>query len=544
MRFTALSKPVAIIILFLTVLYLGVEHALSQMVITPPILRPWGAPGAVKSLEVFVANRSTQAMHCEMRAYNMTVNEIGRAEVGCGDDPRGCGSWLEFKPREFSLSPKEVKKITIIIRIPRGVSPGGYYALIACRAKPEEKKSHQESSRGVVSFGYELRSAVLLTVIGGHLDKRIIPGEPLMSVSGLRTSRNQAGWTLKLPITNKGNIHGIVFGQVDILTSAGIKLEGAKLRAGRGFILPQQTREFIARGDTNLPDGAYQARITLQIEGERRPIQNIFPFVFLDGKIFTGKEARQAVKVVREESAGFLLQPQKIRVALTPGAHRTQVVEITNMSEKTIQLVTEVKGWTQDQEGKTIILEEKQPNECISVKPETFSLHPRQKRRIPFMISLPEESEGEVFTSLVFTPLNLSEDIRERTLLERSVLVSVLAKGTEIYKAEISNFEVTRTSTGAHKFMVELENKGNSTCYAKGRISIYDKKGEEVDSLNIGSEDIIILPGSKRTLGAQWTKIVEPGDYRASVVLVFARDEKPLSAHLGFTVIPLLSGQG
>jgi hypothetical protein len=100
-------------------------------------------PGQRVTLPSFgIYNQGTKPAH-----YQMTVVAIDGAE---GIDP----TWVSFEPKEFSLQPGEVSRITATITVPDGARAGTYQALLAGRL----------ASRGQASVGMSVGIGPLVTV--------------------------------------------------------------------------------------------------------------------------------------------------------------------------------------------------------------------------------------------------------------------------------------------------------------------------------------------------------------------------------------------
>jgi hypothetical protein len=379
-------------------------------------------------------------------------------------------------------------------------------------------------------------SVVLLTVPAGRSKAKIDAAQPR-----LKTNNRGSGYSLIVPVRNRGNIHTRMDGSVEVRSEAGQKLERFELAAGRGFLLPGHERLFRSKGELNLPDGLYVARVRLVPEKFRRPMQKEFAFHIRDGEPSFGEVSEELRNKMRRQTAGFAVSPPKLAVRARAGSRRMQAVKLINLTDESLRLKAHVLEWTRTADARDLVMEKEPPHGRsaaggLKLRTKELTLRPRGRRRVPLTVALPRDMEGERYAAVCFDRTDLKLEASPAGRARRSALVRVLSQGTGKTSAEIAEFTATRLANGAVNLEVRLKNSGNLTVQPDARFYIDDEHGDAAGRIAPGTRPSPILAGGEGVVSALWDKVLDPGEYTARVSLRYSPQEPPLTARTGLVI--------
>lgn len=96
------------------------------------------APGEEVVDTIKVSNPSDQSAIVKLSLQDFVLSSPFTGEkkfLPMGTDPRSCGGWISFEPREFDLPPKGEQEIAYRIKVPEDVK-GGYYSVLMAERSP------------------------------------------------------------------------------------------------------------------------------------------------------------------------------------------------------------------------------------------------------------------------------------------------------------------------------------------------------------------------------------------------------------------------
>ena len=508
-----------------------------QVSISPTILEPKAYPGGLSTFTLSIGNSGDQTLDCTVQVFALEVAG-GGLPLAVEDAPRSCKDWLTVEPTQFELKPKGGERLVCRVQPPRGVA-GGYYAVISCHAVPRAAREEEAGGEGVrasVTFSHRVMAVVLLTIPAPQLQAVIEAGQPL-----IREGEGGRGFALDVPVRNRGNIHARMSGTVDVRSEAGQVVQRFDLEAGRGFILPDHERLFQTKGTVNLPDGFYVARISLNAEGFRRPMEKVFPFHVSEGKASFTELTEELRQQIEKRSAGFTVSPLTIGARFRAGARRTEAVELVNLTKDALTLRASLTEWYRSPEGVDLVLEGEAPHgrsgrELVSLREETIELRPLSRRRVPLTIALAAEAKGERYVAVTFDRADTQLDASPQARARRSVLIGVHAQGTGTPGAEVKDFQAVRKPNGAVGLAVRFRNTGDVLVEPDVTFYIEDKDGNTVGKVSPTVGLPFVQAGGEGIVSAEWTQVLDPGKYAARVSFRYAPDRPPLSQRAEFVV--------
>ena len=515
--------------------------ARAQLTLVPPIRMVRVAPGAKQAFELTVSNRSSRAVSCEVEAEDMVLDEHGRPVRAPEGYRRGCASWVEFRPQRFSLGAQKAQRVLCTVKAPRGTA-GGYYARLVCLASPGVGARESGAS---INLHFRLVSALLVTVTGTRVYSNIVPRgvECSVKAAGNPSAGASPGWAMAVRVTNTGNVHAALDGEVRILDRWGRVAARSPLRGGRGFVLPGADRVFEARGTERLADGTYVAVATLHPPGRpTSPVSASGVFSLVQGEVRTGEPTPEVVALLEALRPLFHLPTGRIEISLAPGGRRVEMVEIVNLSDRALELGATVRDWDMDAHG-AVTFPEAEPGHgrsgvaWVSLASAPVSLPPKGKGRLAVTVALPRDAEGDYYAAVTLGQTGGPAAADVSALLETSVLLRMRAIRTAKPAGIPTGFSVTQVDPYRSAFRLDVKNTGNSECFAQARVAILDARRQPVvEGLEFGSGETMILPNRLRTLRGEWQGTLPPGKYVAVVALSFDANAPSVSREIAFDV--------
>lgn len=232
--------------------------------------------------------------------------------------------------------------------------------------------------------------------------------------------------------------------------------------------------------------------------------------------------------------------PGKLELSVAPGEVYRGCYEISNTSEKAISVMVEVKDWDMDEEGGVTMYDT--PAELDSffkwfnIASNEITIPPNSSGKIDYEISIPKDGSGEYRKYLTFRsmpPKKEEEGFGIATQI--SVPLYVVVKGTEVFKAEISDVKITNTAPVEIK--VRVHNSGNVHIRPTGEVVI-NKKGKQkpliVMPVNTPSPGWPVLPQQSFRF-----TLYDKTEFKAGVYVLkakFTYNDIVISKELSFSV--------
>lgn len=209
--------------------------------IAPPVLNLTANPGETIKAQLSLRDISKNKLVVSNQIDDFIANgEDGTPRLlidSAETSPYSLKAWVSPLP-QLTLSPKQVKQISVTIKVPADAAPGGYYGVIRFSGKAPELKDTG------VSLSASLGALVMLRVKGAVTEK--------MSLVEFGTSQDNktssvfefAPITFFERIKNEGNIHEQPTGQIIVTDMFGKTIAGVNINMPPKNILPSSTRKF------------------------------------------------------------------------------------------------------------------------------------------------------------------------------------------------------------------------------------------------------------------------------------------------------------
>ncbi len=547
-RIVAMSLSI-IVALVMASGYIGAQVSLS---FTPMLVEMTAAPGETKTFEVIMMNES-KAATADFLIYTADLAQKPSGDyevVDAGKSEHSCAEWIKLSADRATIGPGGAFAVKGTLTVPRGAS-GGRYAAVVFELVPEGRKG--EPAFASSTFVQRFVTVVELTVPTRQMQKRLdVTGFDVTHGSEEPVYASMYGKQaviLSAELKNEGDIHVFARGSMILRDGTGKRLREIPLGAGRGVILPGATVNLGSVLPGGLAPGDYIADISVKYGG-MRPATAKVPFVV--GESGTEVAKTETVAVITP----FSVDPGDLDLTYPAGATAARALIIENRSDQTIRVEGRAMPLAFDEEGE-LILEDVPSSEAscadwIELRPDVIEIKPRARQVVRMMISIPREAAGGKYANVVFTGTPVSDD--------GSITAGSGESGTVVFLRVGKDFEtvgellpITMIDGGPSVGIVfGTAFKNTGTIHVTPRASMVLKKRVmpesipgieyvgpgslvEVNSLDFGAEENVVLPGGLRAFDVALSGRLEPGDYVVEFLVSYG-GKAPLYVSREFTV--------
>jgi len=303
---------------------------------------------------------------------DLFMSRSGALSFDSRKSKNSCVNWIKIEKSKLSLLGTQAKNVKFKISIPADAIPGEYYAVIMVEPNEFTKVSDKKNPM-MIKMKSRVAVVVVLDVPGRTYEKK---GEAI-DLNILETNKFiRIGSTFK----NSGNIH------LDVSAEAVIKSIDGKENFGKfdikavnsskteSFIFPGALRDFGGVLKRQLPGGDYLVDVAYNYGYSFKKAHQIKKFTVI----------RKGT--LDEKNSEFInLDNRELKLSIPVGATRTQIIKVTNLDYRAINVITESSDW-------------------IKINPKTFSLKPGEAKNIQAIISVSDYKEAIKKASVVFRP--------------------------------------------------------------------------------------------------------------------------------------------
>lgn len=543
--------PVTVGLIAVLTVAAGRANAQVSLSFTPMLVELTAQQGSRSVFSVLVRNES-QANTASFRIYTTDLMQQLDGDyqvVDKGKPEYSCSKWIKLSIDRATIGPNEVAAVTATLTVPRGAS-GSRYAAVVFELAPERRKGEPVFASS--TFVQRFVTVVELSIPARQVQK-------LLDVTGfnVKYASEEPAYTdayggqaiiLSAQVNNDGDIHVFARGSMVLRDAAGKRLREIPLGAGRGIVIPGATVNLTSVLPAGLAPGDYVADISVKYGG-LRPASAKIPFS-------VGASGAQAVKA--ETTAvitPFSVDPGDLDLSYPAGATAAKSLVIENRSDEPIRVEGRALPLAFDEEGELVSDEAgTSASSCaqwIELKPSVVELKPRSRQVVRMMISIPKGESGGKYANVVFTATPASPEKGQAWSGENGTVV-FLGVGKEfstLGKLTPATIEDGGLSVGM-VFGTVFENTG--TIHVKPRASMTIKKRVmpesvpgieyvgpgslvEVNSIDLGEEENVVLPGGRRLFNVALSGGLEPGDYVVEFLVNYG-GKSPLYVMREFTV--------
>ncbi len=550
---TLMTRTAIVLISVVVILAAVPSHMAAQVSLsfTPMLIEMTAAPGETRAFEVVMMNEG-RAMNADFLIYTADLAQKANGDyevLDVGTSERSCAKWIKLSADKASIGPGETFAVRGTLTVPRGAS-GGRYAAVVFELIPEPRKGGPALASS--TFVQRFATVVELSIPARQVQKRLdVTGFSVAHASenpAYASAYGKQAVILSAEVKNEGSIHVFARGSMILRDAAGKRLREIPLGAGRGIVIPGATVNLGSVLPAGLAPGDYVADISVKYGG-LRPTSAKIPFGI------RGSGAQAARAETTAVIAPFSVDPGDFDLSYPAGATAAKSLVLENQSDQAIRVEGCAMPLAFDEEGELVTGEVAlSASSCagwIELKPNVVEIKPRSRQVVRMMISIPRGESGGKYANVVFTATPVSPDKGQTWSGESGAVVS-LRVGKEfstLGKLSPVTMEDGGPSVGM-VFGTIFENTG--TIHVKPRASMTIKKRVmpesvpgieyvgpgslvEVNSIDLGEEENVVLPGGRRLFNVALSGGLEPGDYVVEFLVNYG-GKSPLYVMREFTV--------
>jgi hypothetical protein len=250
--------------------------------IAPPVINLKTDPGQTITTKISLRGVSSETLLVTGQVNNFTAaGEDGTPKIlldaeNDADAPYSLKSWVSPLP-EVILKPKQIKDMSVTIKVPSNAAPGGYFGVVRFTATPPELKGTG------VSLSASLGS-LLFVRVSGEAKEGLVVEEFSAANGGKATSLFESTPVQFIErLKNTGNTHLQPAGQITIKDMFGQKVATVNINLPPRNILPNSIRKFDQTLDSaTLGDkmlfGRYTADLHITYGDSRKEVSSSIDF--------------------------------------------------------------------------------------------------------------------------------------------------------------------------------------------------------------------------------------------------------------------------
>lgn len=446
----------------------------------------------------------------DFQLLDLTQNAAGSWELVPPDSDHeadrlaSCRDWLELTSQSLELQPLQSSSAKLQIRVPLSAR-GVYFAAIL--ATPRDDRPREQ---GQMAIDLSFLIPVIIEIQGRPVRQQIVIEQATLTKVEAQSSRPSTTKTA-LVIANRGKTFSQISGDVRVLYAheddwrAVARINLPKLRMIPGATLAPQLD--LGR---RLPSGRYKLIGTVHVDGRRLPTHE-------QEVDFVGHQS--ADKFLR--GSALLLTPEEVSLKGQPGASRSTVVTVENVSSEPVRvqaapiIPSELRGVAIG----NLRGDELSCHGWIRVVPDSFTLAPSGRKNIKVVSRIPrdEELHPHYYSALGFWG---SYANGESAGFASSMLHIATTDQETKTRGHVMKMNLASGSESSYFVSAKFANTGLTHFQTSGSIIITDTRGVRVLTKGLSGDSSTMLPMSIRVFGeAIDFSSVREGLYTLNVVL-------------------------
>ena len=248
-----------------------------------------------------------------------------------------------------------------------------------------------------------------------------------------------------------------------------------------------------------------------------------------------------------QAQAGISVSPGRIYYKLSTGANGTQSVNVTNPTDKELEIGVSFSDWEYEPSGNNKIVEAgtlaTSCTEWIQIQPASyFILKPGETKEIEVLFKVPADADTTVpvHTAMIFfTQLNPGKATDQNGA---SIQVTV-RMGVKVYHSftqtgtvamDFTDFTSYADESGNKFLELKIENQGTLWTDGKVKWELFNNTTGKKTTLE--ENEIYTLPKDIRVIQQQLPKDLAKGNYTVSAILTYGESDVIKIAELEFSL--------
>jgi len=226
-------------------------------------------------------------------------------------------------------------------------------------------------------------------------------------------------------------------------------------------------------------------------------------------------------------SYAVTIAPAKIEFNVNPGEEIKFSIYTRNDGEAAGELYSIVKGFTEDEGGTKIWVEDAPEIEWVKI-PEKVSAPHGEMIEVPVVINVPQDAPpGGHFLAIGFGTMPAKQKGSGVSIgVNVLSLVYINVSGNRIDKISVSEFNAKKVYFSFPvKFAYKIKNEGNTYVRPTGDIEISNIFGKLVANLKVNERELQILPGKEKVLENEWKTNFAFGPYKAKFNIYYGLNQ-------------------
>ena len=180
----------------------------------------------------------------------------------------------------------------------------------------------------------------------------------------------------------------------------------------------------------------------------------------------------------------------------------------------------------------------------IQISRGVIELRPGEAKEIPFSVHVNLNAKpGKYYAVITFAQgsTRVEAEAKALKLNQPQVLLNIEVEEHIIERAQIQRFQTEKNFflNFPVKFLLGIENTGNREIKPVGSIHIYNRRGEEVGSVDVNQAQAAIVPQAYNLFENLWQSKKGFGQYKAVLAAEYGNEEKrDLQDTIYFWVLP------
>jgi hypothetical protein len=500
-----------ITLIILTVV-LGVETALGDIMVQPMMMNLAVRSGQTVTREIELQNTSAERTEiADLRVLELSQDENGTwIEIEPGPEvplkTSSCREWINLSKETAEVRPLSITRVEVTLRIPPG-SRGFYGASIIAQSRPGARVGITISVRYVVPILVEIsdrpqRHNVELKDVNLEFHQESELG-PATTIATMR-------------ITNEGSTASDLKAYARIRTYSGGHWRMITIAEFEDVtIIPGVELRLKSDISRSLPSGTYDVSGALFVDGRRvKPIDKEVEYA-----------GDPTVKTVATD-AELHLDPREVIVEALPGATRTSVLKVTNFSDETVNIKTELvmpavfRGVSiGDLTGMDLYC-----SEWISIEPNEFTIVSGGRQNIRIVTRMPNPGSEQPW---YYTQLTLQATYTDgQNAGKKDTFICVANKNTSAEPVvQPGRLNIAVTEGSKYVVVARFANFGKIHYTPKCRGVITTPGGGFVREITFSGKSGLMIPFESRDFaGIVDFSDIGPGLYRLSSILEYAAE--------------------